>query len=118
MCFLDEQLKAAIIPDTPRLVKAQDWHQCQRQLLFQAAQKSGPSLIKHCPGGMFGGFFATNIGHFRPLGIEGWRFAFHFVAAVSLVVCVMVLRYAADPRRKVGSLARTAHSQQTLSPEP
>ena len=52
---------------------------------------------------MLGGFFATNIGHFRPLGIEGWRFAFHFVAVISLVVCVLVLRFASDPRKKVNA---------------
>lgn len=52
-------------------------------------------------GGMLGGFFATNIGHFHPFGIEGWRFAFYFVAAISMAVCVLVLRFATDPRKKV-----------------
>ena len=59
-------------------------------------------MASHCyEGGMVGGFCATNVGHFRPLGIEGWRLAFHFVALISFVCCLLVLRYAADPRRKV-----------------
>jgi MFS family permease len=36
-------------------------------------------------GGMTGGVFATNMGSHQPYGIDGWRFAFHCVAAVSLV---------------------------------
>lgn len=52
-------------------------------------------------GGLVGGFFATNVGHFKPLGIDGWRFAFYFVAIISLVVSGLVLKFAADPRKKV-----------------
>ena len=52
-------------------------------------------------GGMVGGFCATNVGHFQPLGMEGWRLAFHFVALISFICCLLVLKYAADPRRKV-----------------
>lgn len=52
-------------------------------------------------GGLVGGFFATNVGHFRPLGIDGWRFAFYFVAIISIIVSCLVLRFAADPRKKV-----------------
>ena len=50
---------------------------------------------------MVGGFFGTNVGHFQPLGIEGWRLAFHMVAVISLTTAVLVFYYAADPRRKV-----------------
>lgn len=53
-------------------------------------------------GGMMGGFCATNLGHFKPAGVEGWRLAFQFVAIISFVCCLLVLRYAADPRKKVG----------------
>ena len=48
-----------------------------------------------------GGFFGTNVGHFRVLGMEGWRLAFHLVAAVSLLTSFLVRRLASDPRRKV-----------------
>ncbi|KAK9801849.1 hypothetical protein WJX73_001027 [Symbiochloris irregularis] len=51
-------------------------------------------------GGMIGGFFGTNVGHFQPLGIEGWRLAFHLMALVSLVTAALVFLHAADPRRK------------------
>ena len=57
-----------------------------------------------------GGFCATNVGHFRPLGIEGWRLAFHFVALISFICCLLVLKYAADPRRKVLKMGLTQHS--------
>ncbi|KAK9813231.1 hypothetical protein WJX72_011069 [[Myrmecia] bisecta] len=71
-------------------------------------------------GGMLGGFFATNIGATSPAGIDGWRFAFHLMAAVSLVTAVLVLYFAADPRPKatispllLGMPARgTAESQE------
>ena len=62
-----------------------------------------------------GGFFATNVGHFQPLGIEGWRFAFYFVAAISLIVCGLVLKYAADPRKKVKSWIPLYTSQEASS---
>ena len=52
-------------------------------------------------GGMVGGFFGTNVGHFRVLGMEGWRLAFHLVAVVSLISSFLVRRFASDPRRKV-----------------
>lgn len=49
-------------------------------------------------GGMAGSFFATNVGGMRPLGVEGWRFAFHLVAAVSILTAMLVFRFAVDPR--------------------
>ena len=53
---------------------------------------------------MIGGFFATNIGSMQPFGIEGWRFAFHLMAAVSLVTSALVYYLATEPRptAKVG----------------
>ena len=51
-----------------------------------------------CAGGMVGGFFATNIGSTMPYGMEGWRFAFHLMAAVSLVTSALVFYMATDPR--------------------
>ena len=48
-----------------------------------------------------GGFFGTNVGHFQPLGMEGWRLAFHLVAAISLTTAFLVFYHATDPRRKV-----------------
>ena len=49
-------------------------------------------------GGMVGGFFATNIGSTTPFGMEGWRFAFHLMASVSLVTSGLVFYVATDPR--------------------
>jgi MFS family permease len=36
-------------------------------------------------GGMAGGVFATNLGGRLVWGLEGWRFAFHCIAAVSIL---------------------------------
>jgi hypothetical protein len=49
-------------------------------------------------GGMAGAFYATNVGGTRLLGMEGWRFAFHAVAAVSLATSLFVYKLAVDPR--------------------
>ncbi|KAL3153038.1 hypothetical protein ABBQ38_012062 [Trebouxia sp. C0009 RCD-2024] len=49
-------------------------------------------------GGMVGGFFATNIGSTMPFGMDGWRFAFHLMAMVSLVTSGLVFYMATDPR--------------------
>lgn len=54
-------------------------------------------------GAMAGALFATNVGGIMPFGIEGWRFAFHAVAAVSLATAYLVRRYAIDPRRPLGN---------------
>jgi hypothetical protein len=45
-------------------------------------------------------------GHFRPLGIEGWRFAFLTVAAVSALIGVATFLLAHDPRFKDDSTPR------------
>lgn len=49
-------------------------------------------------GGMAGALFATNVSGFMPLGIPGWRFAFHCVAGLSLATAFLVLRCTNDPR--------------------
>ena len=41
-------------------------------------------------GGMAGGFFATNLGATSVAGVEGWRCAFHFIAALSVVTAALV----------------------------
>lgn len=54
-------------------------------------------------GGMAGALFATNVGGKSVLGVEGWRCAFHAVAAVSLGTAWLVRRYAVDPSYGDGS---------------
>jgi MFS family permease len=49
-------------------------------------------------GGTFGALLATNLGHLRPFGIEGWRFAFFGVAMLSAAVGVLNLLGSVDPR--------------------
>ena len=60
---------------------------CKEQMLICCTQ-----------GGMIGGFFATNIGSTMPFGMDGWRFAFHLMALVSLVTSGLVFYIATDPR--------------------
>eukprot|EP00887_Chlorella_sp_A99_P006616 scaffold3.g6616.t1 len=50
-------------------------------------------------GGMGGALYATNLGSRRPLGVEGWRFAFLSMAAVSAAAGVASLLWAGDPSR-------------------
>ena len=47
---------------------------------------------------MAGGFFATNLGATSVAGVEGWRCAFHFIAALSVVTAALVAWLAVDPR--------------------
>lgn len=70
-----------------------------REQGFCSLERSNQGLC--VPGGMFGGFFATNLGHFRFGALEGWRLAFHLVALVSLLCSLLVLKLATDPRKKV-----------------
>ena len=56
-------------------------------------------------GGLAGAFFATSIGGLHLLGLEGWRFAFHVVAGISIAAGLTVLAIGRDPRRKVGQSA-------------
>lgn len=53
-------------------------------------------------GGMLGGVYATNMGGHRPYGMDGWRFAFHTVAVVSIIMGILALLYAVDPRASRG----------------
>lgn len=36
-------------------------------------------------GVLVGGLFATNVGHATPFGMDGWRFALHCVALISIL---------------------------------
>lgn len=45
-------------------------------------------------GGMAGAFCATNVSHYSPYGIEGWRFAFHVVAALSIFLAILLRSFA------------------------
>lgn len=75
---------------------------CLKMLKSWQDATSGKHILIPClhpvTGGMIGGFFATNVGATRPLGIEGWRFAFHLMAAVAFATVYLVLRWAVDPR--------------------
>eukprot|EP00884_Botryococcus_braunii_P002021 jgi/Botrbrau1/1181/Bobra.0162s0063.2 len=51
-------------------------------------------------GGMAGAFFATNVSHYSPFGMEGWRFAFHLVAVLSICLAFLLRAFASDPRDK------------------
>lgn len=51
-------------------------------------------------GGMAGAFFATNASHYIPFGMEGWRFAFHVVAVLSICLAFLLRALASDPRKK------------------
>ncbi len=68
-------------------------------------------------GGMAGGFFATNLGGMQILGLEGWRCAFHLVAALSIVTSVLVMWLAVDPRRKIAVRPLARRLQAFLSPD-
>lgn len=57
--------------------------------LYPADQRGrafGTLQLTASMGGMFGGVFATNMGGHRVAGMEGWRAAFHTIAAVSILV--------------------------------
>jgi MFS family permease len=57
--------------------------------LYPAEQRGrafGTLQLTASLGGMLGGVFATNMGGLRPLGIDGWRAAFHCIALLSLIV--------------------------------
>lgn len=57
--------------------------------LYPAEQRGrafGTLQLTASLGGMMGGVFATNLGGMRPAGIDGWRAAFHTIAALSLIM--------------------------------
>ncbi|WIA28672.1 hypothetical protein OEZ86_011208 [Tetradesmus obliquus] len=71
--------------------------------LYPAEQRGrafGTLQLTASLGGMLGGVFATNMGGLRPLGIDGWRAAFHCIALLSLIVGGLALLFASDPRRR------------------
>ena len=47
-------------------------------------------------GGMLGALYATNVGAYKPLGIDGWRFVFVSVSFLSAVVGVLNHVYVVD----------------------
>lgn len=49
-------------------------------------------------GALLGALFATNIGPLRPLGMDGWRFAFVCVALVSWAIGALTAMLGVDPR--------------------
>ncbi|CAL8464814.1 g4349 [Coccomyxa elongata] len=49
-------------------------------------------------GAMLGALYATNIGAFHPLGIEGWRFAFLSVGLLSASIGILTFLFGHDPR--------------------
>ncbi|KAL4423578.1 hypothetical protein ABPG77_004618 [Micractinium sp. CCAP 211/92] len=61
----------------------------------------GALYLTSALGGMLGALFATNMGHTHPLGVEGWRVAFIAVGAVSLLIGLLNLLFAVDPRYKL-----------------
>ncbi|KAK9868059.1 hypothetical protein WJX84_009573 [Apatococcus fuscideae] len=87
---------------------------------FQPAQRGkafGALYLTGAVGATLGALYATNIGDSHPLGMEGWRFAFLSVAAVSLTIGVLNLLYAADPRCQPGQLRITPSAGEAqLSP--
>jgi MFS family permease len=48
-------------------------------------------------GGMLGALFATNVGAYRPLGVEGWRFAFVTVSLLSAATGLLNAALVVDP---------------------
>ena len=69
--------------------------------LFAATQRGrafGVLYLTGALGGMAGALYATNLGGHRPLGLEGWRFAFLSLAAVSAAAGVANLLLTEDPQ--------------------
>ncbi len=62
-------------------------------------------------GGMLGGLYATNMGGKSPFGMEGWRFAFNTIAAVSVLTGAAALLYAVDPKRSALQRRASASGQ-------
>eukprot|EP00879_Flechtneria_rotunda_P014283 GHRR01014921.1.p1 GENE.GHRR01014921.1~~GHRR01014921.1.p1 ORF type:complete len:482 (+),score=156.06 GHRR01014921.1:483-1928(+) len=70
--------------------------------LYPAEQRGrafGTLQLTASLGGMLGGVFATNMGGLRPAGMDGWRAAFHCIAALSLLMGALALFFAVDPRQ-------------------
>ena len=86
--------------------------------LFVATQRGrafGVLYLTGALGGMAGALYATNLGGHRPLGMEGWRFAFLSLAAVSAAAGVANLLLTEDPQRaQQQQLLRQRQWQQQL----
>ena len=78
-----------------RLLRVAGTHYCKIILILPRASHAHAGCGA---GGMAGGFFATNLGATSVAGVEGWRCAFHFIAALSVVTAVLVAWLAVDPR--------------------
>ena len=65
-------------------------------------------------GAVLSTLFATNIGGVRPLGFEGWRFAFVSVALASWCVGACTFFFAVDPRRSRDPQYRCGSTQRVL----
>ncbi|KAL4425866.1 hypothetical protein ABPG75_009882 [Micractinium tetrahymenae] len=58
-------------------------------------------------GGLLGSLLGANLGHLRPFGMEGWRFAFVLVALASWLIGALTLCFAHDPRAQHEELRPT-----------
>lgn len=58
---------------------------------------------------MLGTAFATNVAGYSLMGIEGWRWAFRFVAVNAAIIGVCTLIYARDPTVRKGHHVAPAH---------
>lgn len=65
-------------------------HSCNGRPLKSTMTAGHCCLVCWHAGGMLGGLSATSIGSRRPLDIDGWRFAFHLMAAVSILCGLLV----------------------------
>ncbi|PSC76554.1 MFS general substrate transporter [Micractinium conductrix] len=61
----------------------------------------GALYLTSALGGMLGALFATNMGHTKPWGYDGWRVAFVTVGIVSLIIGLLNWLFAVDPRFKL-----------------
>lgn len=66
-------------------------------------------------GVVVGGMFATNLGHFTILGMDGWRLALHIVALISILTGVVVKKYGKDPRTSEWKSVDLEESKNPLS---
>ncbi|KAL6771840.1 hypothetical protein ACKKBG_A28005 [Auxenochlorella protothecoides x Auxenochlorella symbiontica] len=94
-CAFNGMGLALVIPSVQSVVA--DCHPAE-----QRGRAFGLMSLTSSLGGMVGAFFATNAGSSTFYGVEGWRFAFFLVAAISLGTGFLVLHLARDPRHASG----------------
>ena len=82
-----------------------------RRINTSWVQRDRDSEALHLAGGLIGGFFATNVGASQPLGLEGWRFSFHLMAAISLATAALIHYQASDPRPRVSTSTGSARNK-------